>query len=348
MATKYPQSLTNLYLRAITGEFPDQIQIGQKIIFTGNLYKISNNEQENIKFNFPGPMPHDGTFYLTYTIVDIIDKNNINVNIKINLRFNSLNYEFNKNNRPIKINGNRIGIYNHNLFTHDSSYKLNVDAKSISLGQENAQWFHAILRVVDISKKGGYYEKYMKYKNKYIELKNFIQKGSGSKLESALSSNDKEKIKKLIEEGEDINKVDLFGPLICKAITYLNADIIKIFLEHNVKINDLPKETNALLCLLSNASSDINDENAFKITKLLVENGVNLNEKNFQGMTALHYAVQKGFSSVVKLLLDKGANPNITSNGDSILQTAYFSYPVGHRDKMVEFLKSYGAKWDIN
>jgi hypothetical protein len=57
MPTKYPEDLKNLYLRATYGEFPDQIQIGQKIIFTGNLYKISNNEQENIRFNFPGQIP---------------------------------------------------------------------------------------------------------------------------------------------------------------------------------------------------------------------------------------------------------------------------------------------------
>ena len=124
-----------------------------------------------MKFNFPGPIPHDGTFKLTYTVVDVINRNNINVDININLRFNKLNYEFKEDNRSITINGNRIGIYNHDLLTYDSSYKLNVDAKSISKGQENAQWFHAILRVVDLQKKDGYYEKYMKYKSKYLALK---------------------------------------------------------------------------------------------------------------------------------------------------------------------------------
>jgi hypothetical protein len=175
----YPNDLKNLYLRATSGNFPNNLQIGQKIIFTGDLFIISKNEQENIRFKLPHPLQPNGTFYLTYIILKVND-NSIDVNMSINLRFIKLNYKFYRKNRNVIIDkDNRIGIFHENLFTEDLkySYKLDMDAQKINFygyGNQIHQFFHAKLRVVDLPKGGGYYEKYMKYKEKYLKLKSML------------------------------------------------------------------------------------------------------------------------------------------------------------------------------
>jgi len=92
MALSYPDSLKNLYLKANTGKFPKNIQFGQLIIFRGNLYKISKNLNENIKFNFPGTILRDGEFRVTYLVQNIIDTTNINLDINFLLQINSLDF----------------------------------------------------------------------------------------------------------------------------------------------------------------------------------------------------------------------------------------------------------------
>ena len=137
------------------------------------------NEQENIRFQLPHKLQSNGTFYLTYIILQV-DEYTINVNMSINLRFNSLNYKFYRKNRNVKIDrDNIIGTFNENLFTENSkyNYKLDMEAKKINFygyGNQIHQSFNARLRVVDLPKGGGYYEKYMKYKQKYLKLKSML------------------------------------------------------------------------------------------------------------------------------------------------------------------------------
>ena len=51
------------------------------------------------------------------------------------------------------------------------------------------------------------------------------------------------------------------------------------------------------------------------VLKLLIENGANIDLKNYDGVSALEMAiVYKGNVDVVKLLLEHGAKPNQTNN----------------------------------
>jgi len=51
-----------------------------------------------------------------------------------------------------------------------------------------------------------------------------------------------------------------------------------------------------------------------EIIKLLIENGVNINEKDDNNKTALFYATKYGQVEIVKLLIENGANINEKDN----------------------------------
>ena len=55
-----------------------------------------------------------------------------------------------------------------------------------------------------------------------------------------------------------------------------------------------------------------------EIVKLLLERGANPNAKNNIGRTPLHYAAQEGCVDVVRVLLERGADPWIADKGGHI------------------------------
>lgn len=66
----------------------------------------------------------------------------------------------------------------------------------------------------------------------------------------------------------------------------------------------------------------VNAEN-IKITKLLIENGADVNAANFSGKTPLMYAVCEKNEELVRMLMEKGANPDTVDNfGQSVYDHA--------------------------
>mgnify|MGYP002514907485 CR=1 FL=1 len=66
----------------------------------------------------------------------------------------------------------------------------------------------------------------------------------------------------------------------------------------------------------------LNNEN-IKITKLLLENGADVNAANFSGKTPLMYAVCEKNEELVRMLMEKGANPDAIDNfGQSVYDHA--------------------------
>jgi hypothetical protein len=70
--------------------------------------------------------------------------------------------------------------------------------------------------------------------------------------------------------------------------------------------------------------------------KLLLSQGANVNAKDFQGFTALHFAAMWGWTSTVKLLLNHGAEANaVTDAGRTALMLAL---DLSHDDTIVTYL----------
>ena len=68
---------------------------------------------------------------------------------------------------------------------------------------------------------------------------------------------------------------------------------------------------------------------------------VNINKGDDRGRTALHWAVRRGDLAKVKLLLQHGANPNITSQSGS--NSLYFAAQSGHAS-VIDLLLQYGVE----
>ncbi|MEN8220382.1 MAG: ankyrin repeat domain-containing protein [Pseudomonadota bacterium] len=61
----------------------------------------------------------------------------------------------------------------------------------------------------------------------------------------------------------------------------------------------------------------------YQTVKKLLEKGVNVNVKNSNGMTPLHYASYKGHFDIARLLLQNSADVNIETNGWSAVEIAF-------------------------
>lgn len=67
----------------------------------------------------------------------------------------------------------------------------------------------------------------------------------------------------------------------------------------------------------------INGVQSIELCKFLISKGADVNARDIQSKTALHYAIQEHRLETTKLLIDNGANPYIKSRyGDDALQTA--------------------------
>ncbi|MBB4800960.1 ankyrin repeat protein [Flavobacterium nitrogenifigens] len=71
----------------------------------------------------------------------------------------------------------------------------------------------------------------------------------------------------------------------------------------------------------------LNAEKGKEYIKILIENGVDINEKNVVGTTPLMYAVKRNKKEYIPILLENGADPNETDNQEN----SSFYYAVGEQ-----------------
>lgn len=119
-----------------------------------------------------------------------------------------------------------------------------------------------------------------------------------------------DKAKKLLDEGVDPNtEKEGRGSAIQGAATSGYREVIELLIAHNADIN--AKDSDGMSALHWTAAvTDDSDMASF-----LIESGIDIEAQTNDGETALHTAVDNDHPAVVKVLLDKGANTEIKTKG---------------------------------
>jgi len=170
-------------------------------------------------------------------------------------------------------------------------------------------------------------------------LKFFIAKGANaSDFHTAAWLGDLDKVKRLVEQGTDVNTEDeqlKWTPLHWAAFTG-PQDVLKFLLAKGANVNAKDEFNSTPLQYAA-----VNGYKEF--VELLLAKGVDVNATDNWGSTPLHAAARKGHEGVVELLIAKGATVNTKDrNGRTPLYRAAMA---GHRD-IVEILVANGANID--
>lgn len=129
-------------------------------------------------------------------------------------------------------------------------------------------------------------------------------------------------IKLLLDNGADVNmNIDKSMSALSVAIMLfkgkVSCDIIQLLLDYGADINCKTKSGKTMLhTLVSLAPELVVDENLLNFLHFLIKKGIDLDAITTNGSTALHLACMQGNNSfsIVKLLLDAGANTKIRDN----------------------------------
>jgi ankyrin repeat protein len=188
--------------------------------------------------------------------------------------------------------------------------------------------------------------KYLKYKNKYLQLKK-LQLGGGdsTKLIDAINNADGKLIQELIAQNIDVNEKDENGKTaLFYAIGLGDFDLLKLLFKKGANIN--LKDNKGQTPLMYAIGQNLKNSRIEIIELLLLLNkNININEKDNMGDTALMIATLGNQLEVVKLLLEKGANVNEkNNNGTTALMNLAKAYYTPDTAEVAKLLLCAGAK----
>jgi len=115
------------------------------------------------------------------------------------------------------------------------------------------------------------------------------------------------KVKKALENGEDVNSQDIAGQT---ALMYASEtgriEIVKYLVQKGANVNAYSGRFGRGTALIYSASTG-----RLNVMNYLLDNGANINAVTVNNETALFYASAFGHIKAVELLLDRGANKEI-------------------------------------
>ncbi len=125
-----------------------------------------------------------------------------------------------------------------------------------------------------------------------------------------------ELVKSLVEKGAKINeKIDGRATALNYAAQNGNFDIVSYLVEKGAKIEKDNMGRTLLMDAVGGAGfAQEGSSSRLKIIEYLIEKGVDLNEKNSDGWSALTYAALEGASNIAKYLIEHGAKINEKDN----------------------------------
>ena len=139
-------------------------------------------------------------------------------------------------------------------------------------------------------------------------------------MSASLGTGDCKTVTWLIQQGVDVNHCNKDGCTAVHGATLEgNLDVLKLLHSNGANIHQ--ETSNGTNCIMS-ASLGTGDS---KTVAWLIQQGVDVNHCNKDGWTAVHWAAQKGYLDVLKLLHSNGANIHQeTSDGTNCIMSASF------------------------
>ena len=113
-----------------------------------------------------------------------------------------------------------------------------------------------------------------------------------------------ESVQILVNAGVDVNLLHKNGDsALSNATCKGNLEMVKFLIENGADIEKCGCISSTNACILGK----------FEIMEYLIEQGIKINiiDTSNEGKTPLHHAVQYGFLNIIKLLLDNGAEINL-------------------------------------
>ncbi len=157
------------------------------------------------------------------------------------------------------------------------------------------------------------------YKKEYGQLKKLLEDLNKNKISCPNDDNitsiehstsyDFDRVKKLIDSGEDINKVDSSNNF--SELHYASMkgkkEVVEFLIEHgaNIDLQGYKKWTPLYRAIVDNQP---------KIAMLLIEKGANVNLKDSDGWIPLHRAIKDNHLDIAKKLIEHGADINAQNN----------------------------------
>jgi uncharacterized protein len=149
------------------------------------------------------------------------------------------------------------------------------------------------------------------YGNQAI-AKLIVDRGHVLSIHEAAAFGDLMRVRELVEvEPELANRVGSDGHLpLGLACFFLHKDIVEYLLEKGANVNDASQNNQRVTPQHAASAS-----RSVSIVKMLLEHGADPNARQNGGSTALHSAAQNGQVEMIQLLLDHGAQTDVRTEG---------------------------------